>query len=485
MSNPTVTIEDLSTGQIQVVAGGIPGPQGPPGPAGGPQGPQGDKGDQGVPGPRGPQGIPGDRGPIGPQGPPGNDGQPGSDGAPGIPGPQGPKGDKGDGGSPGAAGPQGIQGIPGPQGVKGDKGDPGSQGIAGDPGQTGPQGPIGLTGPKGDQGDPGPQGIQGIQGPAGPRGADGIPGVKGDPGPQGLAGVPGPQGPKGDTGDQGPQGIQGPPGATGPQGIEGPPGPSNGPQGEQGDPGIIVVEHDADGTVERPDSAVVYWIGSAVPQNAAPTDLWYGSTADIPQSYEATLLAAQQYTDTQITGLIADYQVTDQPTQGEIVPARGDAAFSTASAQGSQVLYGPCFTAIRTETVSNVTLYCVAAASVNPTLVRIGLYLLNADGSATLVASTANNTTLLMAANTAYSQALTAPYELTAGQRYFVGLLVVQASGTLPTTIGLTANTAVLPLLLATPALSFKITGQADLPSSLTSGQLASASSALPLFWLA
>lgn len=37
---------------------------------------------------------------------------------------------------------------------------------------------------------------------------------------------------------------------------------------------IAVVQHGADGTVARPEATVVYWLGTAEPQNALDPDLW-------------------------------------------------------------------------------------------------------------------------------------------------------------------------------------------------------------------
>lgn len=485
MTNPTVTVEDLSTGQITVVAGGIPGPPGPPGPAGGPQGPQGDQGPQGVPGPQGPQGVPGDRGPQGPQGLPGNDGQPGSVGPPGPVGPQGIPGLPGTPGQQGTPGATGPQGVAGPQGPKGDQGEPGPQGTQGPPGPSGPSGAVGLQGPIGPKGDTGPQGLTGPAGPAGPQGPIGPKGLTGPQGVPGNTGPIGPTGPKGDTGATGPAGPTGPAGVDGATGPQGPPGPSDGPPGPQGDPGIVIVNHGTDGTVARPDDiAVVYWIGTAVPLNAAETDWWYGSSSTAVQSYEAALVASESYTNTAISGLASQYKASDQPTQGEFAPSRGSAAYSVAAAAGTGVLYGPCFTASKTETISNVTAYCVAAYSTTPTLVQFGLYTVNTDGSGTLVASTASDTTMFNTSNASVTRTLQAPYEKVAGQRYFIGLLVVQSSGTLPTTVGLSANAAVASALVAAPAVSFAVSGQSSLPASLTSGQLNTGSSNIPMVWL-
>jgi hypothetical protein len=64
--------------------------------------------------------------------------------------------------------------------------------------------------------------------------------------------------------------------------IPGPPGPQGpastvpGPQGEIGPAGKALepVHHGTDPNVARPDHPVVYWIGTANPVNAQPTDFW-------------------------------------------------------------------------------------------------------------------------------------------------------------------------------------------------------------------
>lgn len=484
-AQPTLTIEDLSTGQITIVAGGIPGPPGPAGPAGGPQGPQGDQGEVGPAGPTGPQGVPGARGPQGIQGASGNDGQPGIIGPPGPPGAKGDPGTPGVGGAVGAVGPQGAQGVPGPTGSKGDPGDPGSQGTQGPAGPAGAPGSIGLTGATGATGPAGPMGPSGPQGLTGPIGSTGAKGNTGAAGPQGTPGSTGPTGATGPAGPVGPTGSQGVSGSAGVAGPQGPIGPSGGPQGEAGPPGVLIVSHGTDGTIDRPDSPIVYWIGTAVPLNAAESDFWYGSSSTAPQSYADALLAAEQYTDTSIADLSDVFQGSDTPTQGECVPNRSLIATGSGTPT-TGVMIGGCFTAEKTETISNVTIYSGSAYSGGtPTLIKVGIFTVNNDGSGTLVGVTPNDTTMLAAGNTAYSKALVASFQKIAGQRYFAAVLVIQSAGTLPTLIGKVINTATASLYVATPALSFAVSGQTDIPSSLTAGQLSTGSTILPLVWMA
>ena len=482
MTYPSVTVTDLSTGIIQIVEGGIPGPQGPPGPAGGPPGPAGQDGAPGAIGPMGPQGPTGYPGPPGPRGPQGASGENGKIGPPGPPGQKGDKGDPGIGGSTGERGPQGPQGVSGatgPQGPKGDTGASGNDGQRGPQGLQGPIGPQGPAGPQGPGGSTGAPGPQGPEGPVGPRGAIGPKGDTGLAGPQGLTGPQGPVGPKGDKGDQGPVGPQGPAGVDG---STGPMGPAGGPPGPAGDPGIVFCPHGTDGTVPRPSAPIVYWVGSAVPLNAAETDWWYGSSSDQPQSLADTLVQANAYTDSTVANLASKYISSTSLAAGQFVPPRQQVNGLT-SAMASGILYGVCFTADKTETVSNVTLYTGGtAAAATPTLVRVGIYSLDSSNNATLVGSTPNDTTLFSATNTAYAKALTSSFTKTVGTRYFIGLLVVSGAAT-PNFVGFVGagSTQSDSIYGVAPALSYQITGQTDLPSSISNAVLVNGTRNMPL----
>lgn len=135
------------------------------------------------------------------------------------------------------------------------------------------------------------------------------------------------------------------------------------------------------------------------------------------------------------------------------------------------------FTAQKTEVTTQVRIYTSGtAAGATPTLCRIGLYVVNPDNSITLVASTANDTTLFAATNTAYTKSWSTPYTKVAGQRYAIGVLVVTAA-TLPNFAGqgvqqsLESTTA--------PYLATSVNSLSDLPASASSF---SASAARPYF---
>jgi hypothetical protein len=283
----------------------------------------------------------------------------------------------------------------------------------------------------------------------------------------------------------GPQGDYGPQGPAGPQGAFGGP---QGPQGADGVPGLVTVNHGTDGTIARPACEVAYWVGTALPLNALPTDLWYGSSSSQPQSYVATLTQAEAYTDTAIAALPAKYVSTDNPAVGEFVPRRSRLNGIT-NAQANQTLFGPCFLAEKTETISNVTVYTGStAAAATPTLIQIGVYSIDASGNAVLVASTPNDTTLLSATRSQYPKAFSSSFTKTAGQRYWVAILVVSGSAQ-PNFVGWVGpdptNSAFDTIIFgALPTISYKLTGQTSLPPSISSASLSAGVQNTPLFRL-
>lgn len=109
---------------------------------------------------------------------------------------------------------------------------------------------------------------------------------------------------------------------------------------------------------------------------------------------------------------------------------------ATAVAVTSGTIRWTQFVAPRNAVVSTVE-HCTGstAAGATPTTVKYAVYSVAEDGAVTLLAATANDTTLLAAANTPYPKALSAPVTLAAGSTYAVGLLVVTGAAT-PTIFG-------------------------------------------------
>lgn len=154
---------------------------------------------------------------------------------------------------------------------------------------------------------------------------------------------------------------------------------------------------------------------------------------------------------------------------GEAVMDRDKARDATTLS--NQTLRLAFFTARKTETKTQVRVQCVTAAGATPTLIRFGLYTVAANGDITLVASTANDTTLLAGAGGETTKALSSSYKVYAGRRYAFGALVVTAAAA-PAITSLNAQSAASTEMGRAPRLSGAVTGQADLPASVASGSI-------------
>lgn len=142
--------------------------------------------------------------------------------------------------------------------------------------------------------------------------------------------------------------------------------------------------------------------------------------------------------------------------------------------QNSQTFRLTYFTARKSEAAANVVVTTTGTpAGATPTLIRFGLYSVAGNGDLTLVASTPNDTTLLAVANTEYSKALSAPFALTAGNRYAFGALVVTAA-TAPTVAGF-AQAGSAAMTARAPRMGGFMAAQTDLPASVASGSVSSA----------
>ncbi|CAN7307745.1 hypothetical protein LJR296_001457 [Cupriavidus necator] len=142
------------------------------------------------------------------------------------------------------------------------------------------------------------------------------------------------------------------------------------------------------------------------------------------------------------------------------------------------------FTARKTEQIANVRIPCGnTAAGATPTLIRVGIYSVAANGDLTLIAATTSDTTLMAVANTVYTKALSASFVKRGGQRYAVGLLVVTGAAT-PTTIGTSGAGNITSEYGKSPKLCGSVASQTDLPASLTAASVAEAT-ALPYLVLA
>lgn len=149
----------------------------------------------------------------------------------------------------------------------------------------------------------------------------------------------------------------------------------------------------------------------------------------------------------------------------EPYPVR-DMSSQTMATQTLRLSY---FTAPQTRTLTTTLTYTGStAAGATPTVCRVGLYSVAASGDITLVASTANDTTLWASINTEYPKDFSAPYTVSAGQRYAFGVLVVSVA-TIPTFLGISIPAG---MIARAPRRSAVISGQTDLPASLANATL-------------
>ena len=173
---------------------------------------------------------------------------------------------------------------------------------------------------------------------------------------------------------------------------------------------------------------------------------------------------------------LAGQFAADQLTAGQGTLPRVLAQSAAAATGTNQTLRLTYFTAARSFVSTQVAVYSGGtAAAATPTLVRLGLYSVAANGDLTLVASTANDTALFAAAQTAYTKAWSASVQLVAGQRYARGDLVVTAA-TAPTYPGLSVHggsATATAVAGAAPRLTGAVTGQADLPASVAAASVA------------
>lgn len=170
------------------------------------------------------------------------------------------------------------------------------------------------------------------------------------------------------------------------------------------------------------------------------------------------------------------------PSAGEMSMPLG-AVSNAGCATSNQVLRLIFFEAQVTETINNLTVYTGGtAAGATPTLIRMGVWSVNgSDDLTALLASTANDTSLLASTNTGYTKALSSSWSKVAGTRYAIGLLVVtgatapQMTGQSVSASGLLSGGGNLPRVTAA------LTGQSDLPSTASAGSYV-ASASRPLF---
>ena len=154
---------------------------------------------------------------------------------------------------------------------------------------------------------------------------------------------------------------------------------------------------------------------------------------------------------------------------GESCMARRE-IISSANALTNQSLRLTHFTATKSETCTQIsTVTAGTAAGATPTLCKMAVYRVEDNGDITLLASTANDTTLFAATTTRYTRSLDVPVQKIRGQRYALGLLVVSAAA-FPTFYGHTIGPSVITSV--EPKISSLVNGQADLPASVVNASI-------------
>lgn len=386
----------------------------------------------------------------------------------------------------------------------------GPAGATGVAGVTGVTGPVGATGPAGPSGESGPAGVTG---PVGATGAAGESGATGATGPIGATGV------------AGATGIQGATGAGISDGNKGDITVSN-------SGATLAINAGAVGTADIADSAVtdakIVAVAATKLTGTIATARLGSGTADsttflrgdgawqapvasfaTSASFPATGITGTYYLDSdrgrlfQWTGSqyaemgpVSTYPVTHSHswsdiTSGTLPDSRLSANVpvlpgfllttsvpTTAIDSGSRFgitsfnmvsgnLHFTFFTPAITLTVSQITMGCHSSAASGLTLARMGLFTYD-ESTATLVARTANDTTLFAATRTLYTRSFDtaggfpASYTLQAGVRYAVGVLCV---GTTPPQIAAGGTLAEWAAL--TPRIAAVRTSQSDLSTGL------------------
>jgi hypothetical protein len=235
-------------------------------------------------------------------------------------------------------------------------------------------------------------------------------------------------------------------GNAGPQGIQGVVGPA----GSQGPSGVIAVTSPITNSGTSTSATIGIDQGSLTVAQSQVTNL----TTDLAAKQSvASFLASQGQSSTTID-----------------VPDRYSITQSFAGSSGAILM--SFFTPTVSMTISQITVGNGATAAGTPTLVRLGLYTF--DGTtATLVARTANDTTIFNTTFTLYTRSFStaegypATYTLEAGTRYGFAYIVV--AGTMPTIYNYPiANNIGGSIGALLPKINGVRTGQTDLLTSTT-----------------
>jgi len=168
------------------------------------------------------------------------------------------------------------------------------------------------------------------------------------------------------------------------------------------------------------------------------------------------------------------YTSAEPLTSGEAIYARP--TLSGGLTLTTQVLALSYWTAATSGTATAVTTQTAGTAASGLTYANVGIYSVAANGNLTLLASTGDlHTTLWIATYTNYASALGTSFTRVAGTRYALGCLAVGT--TPPQLVGISPYSG--NFMTIAPSVAEQVTGQSTLPSSVSAGSLANASSVI------
>jgi hypothetical protein len=152
----------------------------------------------------------------------------------------------------------------------------------------------------------------------------------------------------------------------------------------------------------------------------------------------------------------------------DVYPRFGNSSATLTS--GS--VYFTFFTSMWTTTVNSISVASAGTLTSGTSLIRFGLYTFNeSTGVATLVARSANTTSIFTAPNTLATLVFSttggypSTYELVAGTRYALGVIVLAST---PGSVYTAFDTPPAALSTLAPRITGVVGGQTDLPASTT-----------------
>lgn len=235
------------------------------------------------------------------------------------------------------------------------------------------------------------------------------------------------------------------------------------------------------GNFQKPRAAIwikgtgtprVAYEGVAVRVRSGDTGTAYTLKDDVNTVTVPTSKTAGRYggTDGALAWFDAPPADADDLAAAESTMRRKDVVSSASTGSGNLRL--AYFTAKKDRTITTTRTLVLSggtAAGATPTLCRVGIFSVAANGDLTLIGSTPNDTALWAATNTRYTKALSASCAVIAGRRYAFGVLVVTGA-TAPTLAG---NSALVAAEAGeSPRLGGLVSSQSDLPSSVAAGSV-------------